>query len=324
MGEDAIVRSLTRHVLLGALWRLLVLAGLAAALGTLVGLVEAGNRSPDAQAGEWLGALSRVPEVVFFAAPLLVLLGIFWTARDLVPPGVAEGLGGAGVPERRVDLAVLWALVAALAATACLGGWVAPWVQRELAARREEAWARSGGAPDWMQGGRVWIRSGQRLLRVEAQGGEVRVSRALELGPLGPRELRGAVLAGEERPSAETLALLSTPPAFQTVPELLAAGSVRSRYGHLPAPVRSELALRGTIVALLVPAGATGLACRRMRRSGRRWAFAAALAVAGLFGVQVAHVFATRGELGVAWVPVLPLALAGGVAALAWRLRGRG
>lgn len=318
------VRSLTRHVMLGALWRLSVLAGLTGALGALVGLVEAGNRPGDAPAAEWLGALARVPEVVFFAAPLLCLLGILWTARDLVPPGVAEGLGGAGVPERRVDLAVLWAVVVALAATMCLGGWVAPWVQRELTARRDEAWARSGGTPDWMRGGRVWIRSGRRLLRVEVQGDEVRVTRTLELGSGGPRELDGALPAGEARPSAGTLALLSTPPAFQTVPELLAAGAVRSRHGHLPAPVHSELALRATVVALLVPAGATGLACRRMRRPARRWAFAAALAVAGLFGVQVAHVFATRGELGVGWVPVLPLALAGGVAALAWAGRGRG
>ncbi|MBN1769765.1 MAG: hypothetical protein JXB32_00780 [Deltaproteobacteria bacterium] len=318
------MRTLTRHVFVGALWRLLALAGLAAALGALVGLVEAGNRPAAAQAIGWLGALSRVPEVVFFAAPLWCLLGIAWTARDLVPPGVAEGLGGAGVPERRVDLAILWALVVALAATAGLGGWVAPWVQQELTAQREEAWARSGGTPDWTRSGRVWIRSDGRLLRVEASGDEVRVTRGLEPGPGGPRELRGAELAAGEAPSAATLALLSTPPALQTVPDLLAAGAVRSHHGHLPAPVHSELALRGTVVALLVPAGATGLACRRMRRAARRWAFAAALAAAGLLGVQATHVFATRGELGAGWVAMLPLALAGAVAALAWRWRGRG
>ncbi|NMC33979.1 MAG: hypothetical protein GYA36_16175 [Veillonellaceae bacterium] len=55
-----------------------------------------------------------------------------------------------------------------------------------------------------------------------------------------------------------------------------------------------------------------------MRRPARRWAFAAALAGAGMLGTQAAHVFATRGELGAGWVAALPLALAGGVAALAW------
>lgn len=323
MGEDAGVRTLTRHLLLGVLWRLLALAGLAAALGALVGLVEAGNRPTDAPATEWLGALARVPEVVFFAAPLLCLLGVVWAARDLVPPSVAEGLAGAGVPAHHVDLAVSGAVLAALVGAAVLGGWVAPWTQRELATRREEAWARSGGAPDALQGGRVWVRAGPRLLRLDVRDGAAQVTRGLEWTAGGPRELTVAELARVERPSAELLALLWTPPAFQTLPELLAAGTVRARHGHLPAPVESELALRATIVALVVPAGATGLACRRMRRPARRWTFTAALAAAGLLGVQLAHVFATRGELGVAWVPVLPLALAGGVAVLAWSWRGR-
>jgi len=322
-GKDRAVRSLTRYVLAGALRRLLALAGLAAALGALAGLVEAGNRPAGAPEAEWLGALSRVPEVVFFAAPLLCLLGVLWTVRDLVPPGVAEGLGGAGVPAGRIDRAVWGAVAVALAATIGLGGWLAPWAQRELATRREEAWARSGGAPDWTPGNGVWVRAEKRWLRVEASGGEVRAVRGVEFGSAGPRLLRGEEIAAAALPSAEALALLATPPAFQTVPELLAAGAVRSRHGHPPAPVRSELALRGAIAALLVPAGATGLACRRMRRPARRWAFAAALAGAGMLGAQAAHVFATRGELGAGWVAALPPALAGGVAVLAWVFRGR-
>lgn len=318
------MRSLTRHVLAGALRRLLALAGLAAALGALVGLVEAGNRPAGAPAAEWLGALSRVPEVVFFSAPLLCLLGVLWTARDLAPPAVVEGLCGAGVPERRIDVAMWGAMAVALVVTTGLGGWVAPWVQRELTTRREEAWARSGGAPDWTAGGGVWVRSGDRLVCVEASGDETRGTRGLEFDAAGPRALRAEQVDGVEVPSAEALALLATPPAFQTLPELFSAGEVRARHAHPPAPVRSELALRGAIVFLLLPAGATGLACRRMRRAGRRWGFAAALAGAGLLGVQAAHVFATRGELEAAWVAALPPALAAGVAALAWAFRGRG
>lgn len=317
------MRTLTRYVLAGALRRLLALAGLAAALGALAGLVEAGNRPAGAPEAEWSGALSRVPEVVFFAAPILCLLGVLWTARDLAPPGVTEGLGGAGVPAGRIDRAVWGAVAVTLAATIAVGGWFAPWAQRQLASRPEEAWARSGGAPDWTPASGVWVRAGRRWLRVEARGDEVRAVRGVEFGRTGPRPLRAEEIAAAEAPSAEALALLATPPAFQTVPQLLAAGAARSRHGHSPAPVHSELALRGAIAALVIPAGATGLACRRMRRPARRWAFAATLAGVGMLGAQVAHVFATRGELGAGWVAALPLALAGGVAILAWVFRGR-
>ncbi|NMC68772.1 MAG: hypothetical protein GYA57_01745, partial [Myxococcales bacterium] len=222
------MRSLTRYVLAGALRRLAALAGLAAALGTLVGLVEAGNRPAGDPGAEWFGALSRVPEVVFFAAPLLCLLGVLWTARDLVPPGVVEGLGGAGVPQGRIDRAIWGALAVAIAATIGLGGWLAPWAQRELAGRREEAWARSGGAPDWTPGSGVWVRADGRWVRVEASGSGVRAVRGVEFGGAGPRALGDQEIAAAAVPSAEALALLATPPAFQTVPELLAAGAVRA------------------------------------------------------------------------------------------------
>ena len=76
--------------------------------------------------------------------------------------------------------------------------------------------------------------------------------------------------------------------------------------------------MRVAVAALAFPAAAVGLACRRIRRRGRRWSLVALLALASLLGLQASHVWATRGELPVAAVVAVPLAAGLAVAALAW------
>jgi uncharacterized membrane protein YhaH (DUF805 family) len=122
-------------------------------------------------------------------------------------------------------------------------------------------------------------------------------------------------------PSASEARLLAAPPAFLTYPELLEASAIRAAFGHQPAPVDAELALRAAIAALALPAAGTGLACRRIRGAGRRWSLVALLALAAMLGLQASHVWATRGELPVAMVVAVPLVLASAVAVLAWGMR---
>jgi len=71
----------------------------------------------------------------------------------------------------------------------------------------------------------------------------------------------------------------------------------------------------------LAPASLVGLACRRVRRASRRWSLVAAFVLAAMLGLQASHVWATRGELPVSVVVLVPLALGSLVAAAAWRMR---
>ncbi|MBI5488063.1 MAG: hypothetical protein HY905_12085 [Deltaproteobacteria bacterium] len=318
--------TLGRHLLFGCLARAAALSGVGATLGTIIGLIEEGNRAAAAGAADtsWLASLARVPEVLFFASPLVALLAVLWTARDLVPEPVAEGLAGAGVRGRRIDAALAGACVVVALAAAALGGWLAPWAQRESAADPSTAWARSGGVPEWTAAGWTWVRTGGRLVRIEVAPDGVRAARALEFGPGGPRETPlGGSSAGLAIPTAAELGLLAAPPAFLTFPDLLEAAAVRERFGHLAAPVLSELALRAAVAVLAFPAAAVGLACRRIRLRGRRWWLVALLALASLLGLQASHVWATRGELPIAAVVAVPLAAALAVAALAWVVASR-
>jgi hypothetical protein len=323
VGEDGGVRLITRHVALGCLSRGAALAGIAAALGALVGLVEEGNRAALAAAGSpWSAALSRIPEVVFFASPLITVLAVLWSARDLVPASVEEGLGGAGVPGRRIDAGLAVATVFLGAAAALLGGWLAPLAQRSAAPDPAAAWARSGGAPEWAAAGWTWVRTPEGVARVQIDGSRVRVTRALAWGPRGPVELPApAALPSRVLPSVDDVAVLSLPPAFLTLPELFGASTARERFGHLAAPVYAEISLRAGIVLLLAPASLVGLACRRVRRASRRWSLVAAFVLAAMLGLQASHVWATRGELPVLVVVLVPLLLGSLVAAAAWRLR---
>lgn len=311
------VRILTRHVCGAFLRRAAGLAALAAGLGALVGGVEAANRPDGAAWAGWLEGLGRVPETVFFAGPVWVLLAVLWTTRDVVPPGVSEGLGGAGVPARRVDGGILIGTAAALGVLAAFGGWLAPWAQRATAPDPAQAWARSGGAPGWSGTGRTWIRLDERLVRVSIGEAGTRIDRWWPEG--------GAPPGADPLPSAADLALLSSPPAWMTLPGLWRAAAVRERYGHLRAPVDAELALRGVLLLLVLPAGLLGCVCRRMRNARWRWAWATAWIVAGLLGLQAANVWAARGELpaaAVVWVPLLAAGIVWAGAAVAARRAG--
>jgi predicted short-subunit dehydrogenase-like oxidoreductase (DUF2520 family) len=130
-----------------------------------------------------------------------------------------------------------------------------------------------------------------------------------------------AALPSRVFPSVDDVAVLSLPPAFLTLPELFGASTARERFGHLAAPVHAEISLRAGIVLLLAPASLVGLACRRVRRASRRWSLVAAFVLAAMLGLQASHVWATRGELPVLVVVLVPLALGSLVAAAAWRLR---
>jgi hypothetical protein len=263
--------------------------------------------------------------VLFFASPLIALLAVLWTSRDLAPEPVVEGLGGAGVPARRIDLGLgLAAMLVALAA-ALLGGWLAPLAQRAASPDPSAAWARSGGAPEWVREGWTWVRADGRLVRIAVAGDTVRATGTIEFGAGGAvRKAFGPGGGGAGvLPTADEARLLAAPPAFLTFPELVEASGVRAAFGHLSAPVNAELALRGAIAALALPAAGTGLACRRIRRARRRWSLVALLALAAMLGLQASHVWATRGELPVAMVVAVPLGLASMVALLAWGLAGR-
>ncbi|MBI5500533.1 MAG: hypothetical protein HY907_09830, partial [Deltaproteobacteria bacterium] len=186
------------------------------------------------------------------------------------------------------------------------------------------AWARSGGAPEWAAAGGPGVRRGGWLVRSVVGEGGVRAARVLEFGPGGPREaVLGESGAGLAVPTAAELGLLAVPPAFLTLPDLLEAAAVRERFGHLAAPVRSEVAMRVAVAALAFPAAAVGLACRRIRRRGRRWSLVALLALASLLGLQASHVWATRGELPIVAVVAVPLAAGFAVSALAWVVASR-
>jgi lipopolysaccharide export LptBFGC system permease protein LptF len=235
---------------------------------------------------------------------------------------VTEGLEGAGVPAGRIDSAMVLGASGLLLVAGLLGGWLAPLAQH--AADRRTAWERSGGVPAWTQRGWTWIRSDGVLARVSIEGDRVRVTRAFEFGPRGPVDVpveRAAARPGGI-PAAAAVRLLATPPALLTLPELLEAAKVRDEYGHPAAPVRAEAALRVVLIGLTLPATVTGLACRRMRRAGRRWAFVAGFVFVAMLGLQASHVWATRGELPVWMVVVLPLAAGSLVAVLAWRWAG--
>jgi lipopolysaccharide export LptBFGC system permease protein LptF len=320
------VRILGRHLAAGFLLRALATAGVAATLGTLIGVVEGANR-PEGNEGAtawWLGALARAPETVFFACPVVVLLAALWTAHDLVPPPVREGLGGAGVAERAIDRPIALAVLPVLLAVLGLGGWIAPAAQRAAAVDAEAAWARSGGAPEWAARGWTWIRSGETLVRVEIDGGAVRAARVVRLDRDGPLAFEPPEAAGALRlPTAAEVRLLATPPAWLTAPELARAAEARRSWGHVTGPVDAELALRLAVLLLLAPATAAALACRRIRSGARRWSLAAALVFLSLLGLQASNVWAARGELPVAAVVAVPLAAATVVAVVAWWL-GRG
>ncbi len=306
------MRILTRHVAGGFLRRAAAVAGAAFLIGTAAGAVEEANRPVDAPAGaRLLAAVSRAPEVLFFAFPAVCLLAALWTARDLLPGAVSEGLGGAGVRPAGIDRGMYLGAVAAAAFAVLLGGWIAPAAQRLGAPEAPQAWARSGGAPSWTGRDWIWIRRGDALARIESHGGDAQVTRTIPLTGR-PADLVAA-------PTAAELDLLAAPPAWLSLPDLLDAGAVRRSLGHLRAPVDAETALRAAIVALLLPWTFAAAAFRRIPRPARRWAWTAALVVTSLAGLQASAVWAARGEIPVPFVAAASLALASTVAALARR-----